>query len=706
MAATEQANADARFFAQAGRRSWLPPLVAVAVAWLALWWMAPALTLGLRNDDFLIPYYIDSETGAVIWGRVFEEFGRGWFGAPALYRPMISLSLALEYSCTGSLPSLHLGNVLMLAVAAAATAMLAARLAAGGGLRAALAGLVAGALVVLHPAAVEPGTWILSRTTALQMAFTALALWSFVRSLDGGARWPHLLLLALALCSKEGAVTAPFSMLLLDFVHRRDVTFSLRLRAALPALGLLGGYFALRLALLGLLGKSGDPVGLLVRGENLLARAGDLYASAAPGGGRPWWMLLLWGGVAAGVLRGVGWRGLLLLPWAVLLVAPASHVEVIAGRLDGRLLFDAVPFVAVAAGLAVGRCRRDAVSVLGAGAAVAVVLAQAPTARAWQQTYVDDHLVDRAVHERLAEAAASATGDRPLAVIGLPVLPLYHFKLWGLLGQRPHHREDLHVVGLPDLLFAPNDQPEQRGDASAVHALLACGGRVATWQPQARQLVDVAAPLDGSCALVRQGPGFAPEAPWSGTSVAAVHVQLPRGSDGQVVRVRPAADVPGAPPTPWLEQPLVDGGAWFDTSRWFAPILFQSVGVPFAGVLVEVQGGPPPDDVVVTVHGRSEQVALVPPVAGAEVALDALGARIVPPEALQHDLRLHLVMPTGVRSQRFDGAAAAPLDAVLQDELRYAWELAAPLDVQWFWTGRKQPGGRPCVTPLDWARVR
>ena len=339
--------------------------VLAAVLALAWWWFSPLLGLGLRNDDFLATYYVDGETGAVLWGRVFEEFTRGWFGAPELYRPMVSLSLAVEYSFTGQLPLLHLGNVLMLAVAAAATAMLAARLAAGGGLRAALAGLVAGALVVLHPAAVEPGTWILSRTTALQMAFTALALWSFVRSLDGGARWPHLVLLACALASKEGAVTAPFSMLLLDLLHRRDATLGARLRAVLPALCLLGGYFALRLVLLGQLGKVGDPVGLLERGANLSVRAADLFASPAPGdSGRPWWMLLVWGGVAAGLLRGVGWRGALMLPWAVLLVAPASHVEVIAGRLDGRLLFDAVPFVAVAAGLAVGRCRRGLVGAL------------------------------------------------------------------------------------------------------------------------------------------------------------------------------------------------------------------------------------------------------------------------------------------------------------------------------------------------------
>ena len=130
MATTDRAEADRRFFAQAGRGSWLSVCVVAGVSLLAWWWLAPALTLGLRNDDFLIPYYLDSETGAVRWPRVFEELFRGWFGAPELYRPMVSLSLALEYSWTGLLPSLHLGNVLMVTVAAAATASLAMRLVA------------------------------------------------------------------------------------------------------------------------------------------------------------------------------------------------------------------------------------------------------------------------------------------------------------------------------------------------------------------------------------------------------------------------------------------------------------------------------------------------------------------------------------------------------------------------------------------------
>lgn len=705
MATTDRAEADRRFFAQAGRRSWLSVCVVAGVSLLAWWWLAPALTLGLRNDDFLIPYYLDSETGAVRWPRVFEELFRGWFGAPELYRPMVSLSLALEYSWTGLLPSLHLGNVLMVTVAAAATASLAMRLVASdvtgsaGAARTAAAGLVAGAMVVLHPAAIEPATWILSRTTALQMAFTALALASYVRALDGGARWPHLLLLALALGSKEGAVTAPFSMLLLDLLHRRGVPLGARARAALPAFAVLGAYLALRLVLLGQIGKSGDPVDLATRADNLLIRAGDLFASPAPGGERPWWMFAVWATVACGLARSAGRRALLLLPWSALLLAPASHVEVIADRLDGRLLFDAVPFVALAAGLAAARCRRSAPQAAGALAAVAAVLLPAAASLGWQQGYVEESRADRSLRRQLAAAAEGSSGGAPLAVTGLPVLPLYHFKLWGMLGQQPHQQQDLHVVGLPDLLFAPLDQPSQLGDATAVHALLAAGGRLATWQPEAGRFVEVAPAREGSCELARQGPVYAPTSPWPGTSVAAVQVRLPAGSDVAAVRLKLAVDLPDGRAMPWLERPVVDGVAWFDTTRAFAPILFETVGAPFAGLLVEADSGPLPDAAAVVVHGTSRKVALPAPLSGERVSVDALPERLRAPGSLQYDRRLHLLLPTGVRS-------AAGFDDVLAEELRYAWELAAPLDVQWFWTGRERPGARPCVTPLDWARVR
>ena len=58
------------------RVSWwllLPALLALGVFW-------PTLAHGWRSDDFLTVYYLDRESEAVRWGRVFEEWARPWFG--------------------------------------------------------------------------------------------------------------------------------------------------------------------------------------------------------------------------------------------------------------------------------------------------------------------------------------------------------------------------------------------------------------------------------------------------------------------------------------------------------------------------------------------------------------------------------------------------------------------------------------------------
>ncbi len=675
-----------------------------AVLALAWWWFSPLLGLGLRNDDFLLVYYLDRDSGGVLWGRVFEEFVRGWFGSPELYRPMVTLSLLSEYRVAGSLQALHLGNVLLVGAAAGATAMLAMRLGAGAWPRRALAGVCAGALVALHPAAVEPAAWILSRTTALQVACTMAALWLFVRHLDGAPRWPYLVLLSMALGTKEGAVTAPFSMLLLDFVYRREVRLGARLRAVLPAFLLLGAYLLLRVVLLGQIGKSGEPVGALERVGNLSVRWLDLLAPAAPGGEpRPWWSLALWAALGASLLRAVGWRGAVLLPWALVLVVPTSHLAPSPGQLDGRLLFDGAPFLALAAGLAVGSGRGGAGAWLTAGLAVCVTIAPAATSRLWTKGYFVEQEQDKALRDAIALAARDATPRAPLAVTGLPVLPLYHYKLWGLLALRPNQAKDLHVLGMPDLLFAPIDRPSQLGDATAVHALLTSGGRVATWRPDTQQLVDLEAPRDGTCVLVRQGDAFTPAKPWPGTSVASVHVAVPGGAGR--ARLKLLADLDDERSPGWLEEELVDGEAWFDTGRAFAPALFASVGLPFAGVQVEVDGAPPPAATEVTVHGRQRRVALYERVAGADLDLADAGSQIARPPSLRHDVRFHLMLPTGVRSMSVDPSVPFVLDDVVQGELDYAWRLAAPIDLQWFWTGRETVGGPWCSTPLDWARA-
>ena len=321
----------------------------------------------------------------------------------------------------------------------------------------------------------------------------------------------------------------------------------------------------------------------------------------------------------------------------------------------------------------------------------------------WTKGYFVEQEQDKALRDAIAQAAGDATPRAPLAVTGLPVLPLYHYKLWGLLALRPNQAQDLHVLGMPDLLFAPIDRPAQLGDATAVHALLTSGGRVATWRPDTQQLVDLEAPRDGARVLARQGEAFAPAKPWPGTSVASVHVAVP-GGVGRA-RLKLVADLDDERSLGWLEEDLVDGEAWFDTGRAFAPALFASVGLPFAGVQIEVDGAPPPAATEVTVHGRQRRVALSEPVAGADLDLADVGSRIARPPSLRHDVRFHLMLPTGVRSMSVDPSVPFVLDEVVRGELDYAWRLAAPIDLQWFWTGRETSGGPWCSTPLDWARA-
>jgi hypothetical protein len=357
------------------------------------------------------------------------------------------------------------------------------------------------------------------------------------------------------------------------------------------------------------------------------------------------------------------------------------------------------------AALAVGRARAGVAAWTAAALALGAAIAPSGTSSAWMAGYEGERAQDVALRGALAEVAADATAQRPLAVTGLPVLPLYHYKLWGLLAQRPHQRRDLHVVGMPDLLFPPLDQPEQLGDATAVHALLASGGKLATWNPDARQLVELAAPREGERALERRGEVFAPASasPWPGTSVASVRVSVP-GATGRA-RLKLVADLDDERGFGWVEATLVDGEAWFDTGRAFAPILFASVGIPFAGVQVEVDGAPLPAAAAVTVYARKRPVAIHEPVAGAGLNHRDLGWQLARPPSLRHDVRFHLMLPTGVRSMPVDPAAPFAFDEVLQAELDYAWELAAPIDVQWFWTGREVPGGPWCATALDCARA-
>jgi hypothetical protein len=687
----------------------------VAMVAIAFVWFWPALGFGLRSDDYLLAYYTDRETGAVRWGRVLEEFVRPWFGAADLYRPLVSVSFGVELAAWPSLPARHAWNVACLGIAAAATAATAALLAPR---RAPLAALLAGAVVVLHPAAVEPATWICARTTGMQVAAGCVAAWLFVRHrVRGGAAWTGVAAAAAALLCKEGASTLPLTLLVLDALRDPAAPWRSRLRALLPYAVLLLGYFVLRMLVLGQLG-GGDGAGSALDGvRNVAARALQLVAppsAPAPHGptsavaiGAPLAVALL----IAGALLPLFLRlriALLLVPvWLLLLLAP-THSLSAGGSFFGRLVLDAVPALAIALALSLAGANARAL-LWGASALQLLLLGSlAASSAGWLRQTAHEDRVARAVEHTLHAAAAGATRARPLAVTGLPYLPLFHQKLWGALGLHPFAPHDLAVIGMPELLVPDVHAPRFFKDAAPIHAIHAAGGVVAMLDGDAMRFVALprAQPDRGALDANERSPReLLVRQPWPGTGVAALELELP--APAHDVRVRLLDDVPGQLDLGygWQQIGAVQRTAWLDTTHAFAPVMLQRLlGQPFRGVELVVDGGDPPPGTRVHVHATLDERPLPAPAGGAWRTRAQLHELTSAPPA-NEPLRLYLLLPTGVRHQDVP-AGGAVMDELLREHLRYALDLYAPLHVHWFWQTQPVPAVRPWRSALDHARAR
>ncbi|HZN41378.1 MAG TPA: hypothetical protein VFD82_21400 [Planctomycetota bacterium] len=677
-----------------------PLVCAAAMFAVALLWFWPTLQHGLRNDDYLTVYYTDRTTGAVSWGRVFEEFVRPWFGGSGLYRPLVSLSFGIEFACCPAGPC-HLTNVVMLGITAAATAATAARLAP---MRPRAAAIVAGLVVVLHPAAVEPTAWICARTTGMQVAAGAVACWLFASHLDQQRRlWPSIVAAAAALGCKEGAVMLPVSLLAIDLLHSPRRPWSQRLGLHAPFAVVLALYFGLRLLLLGHLGATGT-----VSSADNLHNAGilieQLFLPPDGDGHRRFWAVPLLALALRPLLHRHGLLSLGLPLWLLLLLAPNSLVATNADVMYGRLVFDAVPPLALALGLSAAtpssRLAFGAIAALTAGVLTALAL----TSSQWLGRYGTEDRVARGVARAVVTAAADATAAKPFAITGLPYLPLFHQKLWGVLGLAPFAPRDLAVIGLPEFLVADEKAPEFFNDAAPLHAIHSAGGTVAILNGESMSFVPLPRPTLPSAQLERTAAAprdFVAAGPWSGSCVAAIEVRLP--SPANNVRLRLLDDLPDERAFGWHSAPAPAATAWFDTTHAMAPVMLQAFGIPFRGVHVEVDGAEAAAGTVVVVHAMLSMRALPERNAGKPWPRAAMLAVAQKPPAAQ-PLRLYLMLPTGVR--HMDGpASGADLSAALQDHLRFALDIYGPLTVHWFW--QTPPGfpGPPWCSELDWAVV-
>ncbi len=300
-----------------------PSLLAVAIAALVaivVWWSGDAYWL---SDDYLAITYAHEPARAMadLVGPQYGATGMVW-----LYRPLITLSFALDAWLGGGSPLVsHVSNLLAHGASAAMVVVLGTRLLDR------QAGLVAGVLWAIWPAHAGSILWAVGRVDSHTTVWILLSLLLSVRWLDGGgraARASSLLAFVAALMSKELALATPGLVALLGFA-RGTPRLRTAVRAALPFALLLLPYFAWRYAVLGrVLGGYDDapfaPVPALLGIGTWTARlANPWWESTASAGG--WWMatlgfvpFLLAIGLAIRAGRG---RAVLLLSLAYLVAA-------------------------------------------------------------------------------------------------------------------------------------------------------------------------------------------------------------------------------------------------------------------------------------------------------------------------------------------------------------------------------------------------
>lgn len=672
----------------------LPALFAVVWFWPSLWH-------GFRSDDFLTVYYYDRDAGAVQWGRVVEEWVRPWFGVRDLYRPFVSLSFGANWSLSSAPFGFHLLNVLLLAGSATFVAASAARLAVA---RPRLAGLVAGAIVVLHPAAVEPTAWIAARTTGLQVFWSAVAYWSFLRWRDGnGGRWLPLLATALACASKEGAVLLPVSFLGLDLLRGRLP----RWRVHLPFCCLVGGYLLFRWCLLGVFttAEEGHTVGERLTGGLALLR--QLAMPPAGGAVGSLWLLAPLGLFGLGALAGAR-SALWCLPWAGLLLLPGTtHVQLADRELAGRFVFDAVPALALFVALVVGGQRpRARLAVVGT-AALGLLGLLASGSRAHLQVYGEqDRVIAKLQQELFAKAAAAGPGQ-PFGVVGLPKLPLLQPALWGFLTQRPFAPQDLHVVGLENMLTRDPGAPRVFANTTAVHALVANGAGCAVWNGATDSLMPMGKASDEVVDFVRDPADprrFVPPRLLSPTAVGALEIVSP------VPMASWRLQVLGNLEGPYAQAPFTAAAApatavwWLDLTGVLPWFVAATVGGGPAGVELTGDGQALPAGTVVRAHAGLPAVP-TPVVVPGIVRREELVRYLVPPQPAQAAV-LYLLLPTGLFAVEAAAGSAPGLDAATRSQLDFVCDVLGPCRVHWFWQVEGGPDGPPARSGFGTCVVR
>ena len=496
----------------------VPALFAVA-------WLLPCVPpAGFIADDFALVNLLEADGRSADWVEIGRQFGERWLYSQAYWRPIVNVVHGLTIDLFGfDAQAFVVVGIALHAFVVAATAWLALRLPGVGPLGAMLGAM----LVAVHPAVVETVLWPSARVSGLEVAFRIAALcafWSFLRRPGLGRRALVFALAALALASKESAVVLPVALLAVDLLDEPVRPWRQRVRIHAAFVPLWVSYFALRVAVLG--SVVGSPVPdpdladfatwSLRKLELLFAPAGALQAM-------PWALLVAV--AACSRLRRSAWIRLVVLAiWLLASFAPTYKTPLGSGFVGSRMLYDALPVLALGAALLVARAR-----VLATLLVVALIATSlAPTLR-YAADFVAAWRTNAVARAELEQLGRSAAPTRPLAILSWPPCPAVPGPAnpftYFVLGSPAVAAEPFPALGLGVVLDAVPFSEALFRDPRPIHALLDLGSTVVHWSEEQQRLVrfvrDPASVRPGSVA----GPLLRFERPRSPLDLTGIEVR-------------------------------------------------------------------------------------------------------------------------------------------------------------------------------------
>lgn len=494
------------------RRARTLELVALAgVAILATLRFLPALhDAHWLSDDYALLSLVqrDVDPPTADWGRIWGQFHERWLLSHAYWRPLVPISYGVNTAVLGfGAWSFTLGNLVMHVAAACATAHLCSRLSRGG----ALAALLGGAFFALHPLAVEPVLWISARVSTLQVALHLGALCALAAHLQDHRRRSFVVtvvLAAMALLSKESAIALPVDFLLVDLCDRFRRPLRTRLALHLRFVPLWVGYLGLRRVLLGsIAGLDGATPDLGHLASLAAQKLGILFV---PDASR--WVLAAWIAVAMlGTASAIGARAhggaraalgdLAILALGLLGPLATSFANTLSPDLVGsRLVYGALPVLAIVALRLLSRHRRASLRIIAMGGGIAfLVVASWPVTDRQLQRYDAAREAMAAMTRDLAAPPRKVDADHPAALLSVPAwkgIPgVINAATAHALGEPPFGARRMPLLSIVALLQPqPYTQdtdpstPDLYGDPSPIHALLDHGCPVAFWNDARQQL--------------------------------------------------------------------------------------------------------------------------------------------------------------------------------------------------------------------------